>query len=106
MKLLSLLALGLCACQFPVGPREPDPEPTPDGGSPCEKACARFEQWGCKEADEVCEAFDASGKCALTISCTEACQQTPHAYPDPACVIETEPGDAAGACELVRETCE
>lgn len=107
-----LLIVASCSrCERPLPP--PDAPPSGDAGAEsaplptgnCEAACARFTQWGCKEAEEVCDAFTDAGVCSKFLTCTEACQKDPHAYPDPECVSKSAvAGD--DPCAAVAHACE
>lgn len=88
-----VLALILAACSSCERP-PPAPQPVPDAGPPpasCADACDRLIAWGCKAGALVCDTFDDAGECVGRMTCAQACELAPQAYPDPACVLELVP---------------
>lgn len=109
LLLIALLLLGCDGCDVRVNNPEPIVPPFPDTGpspefdtSTCERACEIWEQLGCKEGFPICQVFGGDGNCSRYITCAEACEDAPHAYPDRVCVA----GSKAQSCVALSEDCE
>jgi hypothetical protein len=85
----------------------PKPEPsTLPAEAWCDAACARWQAAGCKEGNDVCDAFGADGECTRYASCLEACEREPHAYPTGMCVADPPKGEGLmQTCKQVRAAC-
>lgn len=98
------LGAGCDRLATPVVPK-PDPVTLP-AEAWCDAACARWQAAGCKEGNDVCDAFNAEGACSRYVSCLESCEREPHAYPTSRCVADppstTSPFQT---CEQIRSVC-
>ena len=106
--LIPLLLLGCDGCDVRVNKPEPIVPPFPDAGPPpefdtstCARACEVWERLGCKEGFPTCQVFGGDGSCTRFIACAEACEDAPHAYPERACVAESD----ALTCVALSEGC-
>jgi hypothetical protein len=107
--LLSVVAGALfgAGCDRLVTPVTPKPEPsTLPAEAWCDAACARWQAAGCKEGNDVCDAYGADGECTRYASCLESCEREPQAYPNGMCVADPPTTmSPMQTCEQIRSVC-